>query len=84
MVSVIPHSPELKLHFAQSAGAVEYTDCTSAGGKPPTPQRASWYDSKQSDGKVPVMLRLWGMRSTSSMPLLHGSLRARVESVSEW
>ena len=30
----------------------------------------SWYDSKQSDGEVPVMLRLWGMRSTPSLPLL--------------
>ena len=30
-------------------------------------QRVSWYDTKQSDGEVPVILVLWGMRST---PLL--------------
>ena len=28
------------------------------------------YDSKQSDGEVPVMLELWGMRSSPSLPLL--------------
>ena len=32
------------------------------------------YDTKQSDGEVPVMLQLWGMRSTSSLPLLPGPL----------
>ena len=32
------------------------------------------YDTKQSDGKVPVMLGLWGMRSTPSLPLLPGPL----------
>ena len=32
------------------------------------------YDSKQSDGEVPVMLELGGMWSTSSLPLLPGSL----------
>ena len=46
----------------QSAGAVEYTDCISG------------YDIKQSDGEVPVMLELWGMQSTSSLPSLPGSL----------
>ena len=40
----------------------------------PHPQRVSWYDTKQSDGEVPAMLELWGMRSTSSLPLLPGSL----------
>ena len=29
---------------------------------------------KQSDGKVPVMLGLWGMLSTPSLPLLPGPL----------
>ena len=28
------------------------------------------YDSKQSDGEVPVMLELWRMRSTPSLPFL--------------
>ena len=26
------------------------------------------YDTKQSDGEVPVMLELWGMQSTPSLP----------------
>ena len=30
------------------------------------------YDTKQSDGKVPVMLELWGMRSTPSLLSLQG------------
>ena len=32
------------------------------------------YDTRQSDGKVPV-LEIWGMWSTSSLPLLPGPLR---------
>ena len=43
------------------------------------PQRMSWYDTKQSDGEVPVMmLELWGMRSTPSLPALPGPLWLRV------
>ena len=38
------------------------------------PQRVSWYDSKKSDGEAPVMLELWGMRSTPLLPSLPGSL----------
>ena len=37
-------------------------------------QLVSWYDTKKSDGEVPVMLRLWGMRSTRSLPSLPGSI----------
>ena len=49
------------MKVAQSAGAVEYTECFSAEGQePPPPQRVSWYDAKQSDGEVPAMLELWG------------------------
>ena len=44
------------------------------GGKTPTPQRVSWYDTKQSDGEVPAVLELWGMRSTHSLPSLPGPL----------
>ena len=36
------------------------------------PCRVSWYGTKKSDGKVPVMLELWGMRSTPSLPMLRG------------
>ena len=32
------------------------------------------YDTKQSDGEVPVMLELWWMRSTPSLPSLPGPL----------
>ena len=34
----------------------------------------SWYDTKQSDGEVPAVLELWGMRSTPSLPSLPGPL----------
>ena len=32
------------------------------------------YDIKQSDGEVPVMLKLWGMQRSLSSPLLPGPL----------
>ena len=32
------------------------------------------YDTKQSDGELPVILELWGMRSTPSLPSLPGLL----------
>ena len=38
------------------------------------PQRVSCYDAKQSDGEVPAMLELWGVRSTPSLPSLPGPL----------
>ena len=49
--------------IVQSAGAVEYT-----------PNMYPGYDTKQSDGEVPVMLGLWGMQSTPLLPLLPGQL----------
>ena len=58
------------------AGTVEYTDCTSAEGLDPS-QRVAWYDTKKSDGEVPVMLELWGMRSTPSFQSLSGLLRVK-------
>ena len=57
--------------LAQSAGAVEYTDCISAEGLDPN-QRVSGYDTKKFNGEVPVMLELWEMLSTPSLPLLPG------------
>ena len=30
------------------------------------------YDTKQSDGEVPIMLELWEMRSTTLLPSLLG------------
>ena len=58
---------DIYIHIAQSAGVVEYTDCKIS-------PVCVLYDTKQSDGEVPVMLELWEMRSTPSMPLLSGPL----------
>ena len=38
------------------------------------PHRMSWIWHKQSDGEVPAMLELWGMRSTCLLPSLPGPL----------
>ena len=43
-------------------------------GTPPKKNMCPGYDIKQSDDEVPVMLGLWGMRSTPSLPLLPGPL----------
>ena len=59
---------------AQSVGAVEYTDRTSAEGLRSPTNECPGYDTKQSDGEVPMMLELWGMRGTPSLPLLLGQL----------
>ena len=56
---------------AQLTGTVEYTNSCSA-------QWVSWYDTKQSDGEVPVILQLWEMWSTPSFPLLPDPLWHRV------
>ena len=47
-----------KKHFAQTAGAVGYTDCISARCKtPPTPpNECPGYGAKQSDGEIPEIL----------------------------
>ena len=56
--------------IAQSAGAVEYTDCTSAKTKDPPRNECLGYDTKQSDCEVPMMLELWEKRCTPSLLLL--------------
>ena len=43
-------------------------DCISAEGLDSS--ECPGYDAKQSDGVVPVMLELWGMKSTTSLPSL--------------
>ena len=58
---------------AQSAGAVEYTNCRGAKSPPTSPA----YDTKQSDCKAPVMLKLLAMMSSSSLTLLSGSLKPK-------
>ena len=62
----------LTLCIVQSVGALEYTDRTSAEGY--TPNERPGYDTKQSDGEIPVMLGLWEIRSTPSLPSLPGPL----------
>ena len=42
------------------------------------PNERPAYESKQSDGEVLVMLEIWGMRSTPSLPSLPVPLRPRV------
>ena len=58
---------------AQSTGAAEFIDCISAE-ESDFLFESLGYDTKQSDGEVPVMLELWGMRSTPSLASLPGSL----------
>ena len=72
--NLVHNTQSLKKYFAQSAGAVEYTDCFSAEEQDECPG----YDTKQSDGEVPAMLELWGMRSTPSLPSLSDPLWLRV------
>ena len=59
--------------MVQSAEAEEYTDSISAEGFN-SPNRCPGYETKQSDGEASVMLELWGMWSTPSLPSLPGSL----------
>ena len=67
------YKSNINLYIAQSAGAAEYTDCTSADGVI-SPQRLSWYEIKKSDGEIPVMQEFGGMRNTPSFLLLPGPL----------
>ena len=60
------------LIIAQSAEAIEDINCTSAEGEDPSHNECPRYDTKQSDGEVPVMLGLCGMRSAPSLLLLPG------------
>ena len=59
------------------AGAVNTLTAALKRGKI-SPNECHGYDTKQSDFEVPVMLELWGMRSTPSLPSLPGSLWPRV------
>ena len=53
-------------------GVVNYIDCFSAEGM--ARNECLGYDTKQSDGEIPVMLELCGMLSTPLLPLLPGPL----------
>ena len=58
--------------IARSGGAVEYTASLQRGKT--LLNECPVYDTKQSDGEAPVMLELFGMRSTPSLPSLPGPL----------
>ena len=60
-------------NFAQSAGAVEYTDFFAAEGEYSSNECPA-YDTKQSESEVLVMLELWGMLRIFLMPSLQGTL----------
>ena len=47
--------------------------------RPPHPTSVLIYDTKQSDGEVPILLELWGRWSTPLLPLLPGLQWLRVE-----
>ena len=66
-----------ELRITQSTEAVKYTDYNSAEGWNPPQNGCPGYDAKQSDGKVPVMLELWGMWSTPSFPSVSDPLWPR-------
>ena len=55
--------------LGQLAGAAEYTNCISAEWED-FPNECPRYDIKQSDGEASVMIELWGVQSTPSLPLL--------------
>ena len=58
-------------YLPQSAWVAEYTDCISAKGGE-FPNVCSAYDSKQSEDEASVILDLWGIQSTPSLPSLPG------------
>ena len=59
--------------IAQSAGVVEYADCISPEGLDSSNEFPG-YDINQYDGVASLILGLWEMRSTPSLPLLPGPL----------
>ena len=61
-------------------GAVEYTDCISAMVRD-SPNESPGYGTKQSDGEVPVELKLREVYTTPSLPSLPGPLWFGVEAL---
>ena len=64
-------------HLVQPARAVEYTASLQRV-KTPLLNKCPGYDTKQSDSEIPVMLELWGMWSTPSLPSIPEPLWPRV------
>ena len=48
------------------------------GLRTPSHNKGPEYNTKQSDGEIPIMLELWGMQNTPSLPLLPVPLWPRV------
>ena len=68
------HSERNAIHFLPTRQGLQNTlTAPVLRGKPP-PKACPGYDTKQSDGEVPVMLRLWEMLSTPSLPLHTGPI----------
>ena len=68
-LNIITRSTQTRNVIAQSAWAVEYTNCMSAEWYK-FPNKCTGYDTKQSDDKASIMLEFWGMRSTPSLHLV--------------
>ena len=64
--------------YAQSAGGCRIHRLLLCRGVRPPPNECPGYDSKQSDGEVPAMIKLWGMWSTSLLPSFPGPLWLKV------
>ena len=64
-------------HFTVLTHSEKTATASLQRGKNP-PSNVLIYDTKQSDGERPVILELWGMRSTSFLPSLPGPLCLRV------
>ena len=62
---------------AHSAAAAAYIDFTFTE-EYDTLQWVFCYDTKQSDGEVAEILKIWGMLSTPSLPALPGPLWSRM------
>ena len=62
------------MYIAQSAGVVEFTGCFFAE-ELDSHNVCPGYKTKQSHSEAPVMLELWSMQSTPSLPSLLGQLR---------
>ena len=68
------HSINTNTHIAQSARFVGYTDCISEEGLDPSPTTVLDMTLTKPGDEVPVIVELWGMQSTPSLPSLPGPL----------
>ena len=57
-----------RLHLSRGVGHPQHTHTNKCSG----------YDTKQSDGEVPLMQEFWEMQSTLSWPSLPGALCSRM------